>query len=55
MIKYQVYKGKDGYGRALILFWGLLTIEWVLITVNGFHLSTGVKIFDVGASLTLHT
>lgn len=55
MIKYHKYKDAEGIGRALILFGSFLTIEWIFINVNGYHLSFGFKIFDVGASLTIHT
>ncbi|MBC8322017.1 MAG: hypothetical protein H8E70_00425 [Candidatus Marinimicrobia bacterium] len=55
MIAYQIYNDAEGIGRALILLWGLLTLEWVFINTNGYHLSFGVKIFHVGCSLTVHT
>jgi len=55
MIKYQKYNDIDGFGRALILLWGLVTFEWVFLTAAGNHLSFGIKIFHVGFSLTVHT
>lgn len=55
IIELQKYSDIDGYGNAIILFWGFITIEIVFLTVRGYHLSFGIKILEAGISLTIHS
>jgi len=53
LIALQKYNDDSGLGRVLVL--GPFSIEFVYINVEGHHLSIGMKFFDIGFSITIHT